>query len=208
MTGTSLVGIAAEANDTDDAVLGRKAYVDGLTYLLKSLPTDLNVHEAEQIRSALPGQVSQRWEEESRLERQQHQQQLGVDDYYGSGPGSPGGYRRQHKSTVHRVVQALVLNAILLVHLVLPYLALLLRAAVSVERRYHMSETLIGHGVSAVNVAGRQCARAAEVVLATASPGSDVSSTFAWAVEEITRGVSDGLGEGLLMTRLRDGGVS
>ncbi|KAF4126736.1 hypothetical protein GMORB2_0473 [Geosmithia morbida] len=204
--GTSLVGIAADASDGDDAALSRKAYIDGLTYLLKSLPADLNGYEAEQVRAALPVQVSQRGAggdlEQSNALRPYYM--------YPSGGGRShrgGGDGRRRNSTVHRVVHALVLNMILVVHLVLPYVALLVKAAMSVERRYRMSETIIGHSMSAFHVAGRQCARAAEAVLTT-TPSHGVSSTFVWTVEEITRGVSDGLGEGLLITRLRDKRIS
>lgn len=104
---------------------------------------------------------------------------------------------------MHRIVQSLVINIVLIAHFILPYLLLVLKAAASIERRYKMSETVIGHGMNCFSAAGRRCARVAEVVL-TANDSTSrqgVSDTFAWTVEEITKGVSDGLGEGFVMAR-------
>ena len=125
--------------------------------------------------------------------------------------GRPGAIRMGHagriqKSIVHRLVQAIVLNIFLLVHLVLPYVVIVVKSAASVERRYKVSEAIVGHGVSCFNAAGRHCARAAEVVLTAndGKVGQGVSSSFVWTIEEVTRGISDGVGEGLVVTRWKD----
>lgn len=188
--GTSLLSISADASiDDDNVAFTRKAYLDGLTYLLKSLPSDMDEFETRQIQSALPRNMARDRDPSTR-------------------PGAVSENRTSGlpKSTVHRIVQALVVNMVLITHFILPYIVLVLKAVASVERRYKMSEAIIGHGMGFFNAAGRHCARVAEVVLSTndGTAAKGVSNTFAWTVEEVTRGVSDGLGEGFFMTRLRD----
>lgn len=110
------------------------------------------------------------------------------------------------KTIVHRLVQAIVLNIFLLATLVLPYVVIVVKSVARVERRYKVSEAIVGRSVSCFKAAGRHCARAAETVL-TANDGKlgqGVSSSFAWAVEEVTRGISDGVGEGLAVTRWKE----
>lgn len=77
---------------------------------------------------------------------------------------------------------------------------MLLRSAASVERRYKVSEAVIGHGMNCVNAIGRQCSHLAEIALK--GNDSKVGEVVTWAVEEVTRGISDGVGEGLVATRV------
>lgn len=121
-----------------------------------------------------------------------------------AGPGLP-------KSLVHRLVQMIVLNLFLLAHFLLPYIVTILKSMAKVEREYKISEMIVGHGMNCFNAAGKHCGRLVEVVL-SANNGGDgrsdqsVSGTFSWAVEEVTRGISDGVGEGLIVTRPKDSG--
>lgn len=187
-----MISIASEARTYEENdVLERKAYIDGLTYLLRSLPPNLNTYEMDQIQTALPRGFTG--------------PDVGLFRSGTSTPPATGG-AAVPKSFVHRLVQAIVLNMVLLIHLVLPYAVLVVRSMAAVERKYHVSETIVGHGMSCFNAAGRSCARTAELVLRAndGKMGRDVSSTFAWMIEEVTRGVSDGLGEGLSATRVKE----
>lgn len=190
-----MTGIAADASREDESEsFERKAYVDGVTYLLRGLPADLDEYEADLIRAALPPQLASR---EVMVSRSGAATPL-------AGPGFP-------KSLVHRLVQVTVLNLFLLAHFLLPYIITILKSAAKVERKYKISEMIVGHGMNCFNAAGKHCGRLAEVVLSTNNTGDGrpepgVSGTFSWAVEEITRGISDGVGEGLIVTRLKDSG--
>jgi hypothetical protein len=50
--GVNLIRVAADASlDAQDGAFERMAYMNGLTFLLKGLPSDLDTYEAKQIRS-------------------------------------------------------------------------------------------------------------------------------------------------------------
>lgn len=187
-----MTGIAADARREDESEsFERKAYVDGVTYLLRGLPEDLDEYETDLIHDALPPQLASK---EVSLSR--------------SGVATPLASYGMQKSVVHRLVQMLVFNLFLLGHFLLPYIITILKSAAKVERKYKISETIVGHGINCFNAAGRQCGRMAEVVLATrdGKPEQGVPGAFSWAVDEITRGISDGVGDGLAVTRVRDTG--
>lgn len=188
--GIGLTGIAVDASREDESeAFERKAYVDGVTYLLRGLPADLDEYETGLIRSALPSQLTSR---EVVLSR--------------SGAVTPMAGSGLPKSIVHRLVQAIVLNIFLLAHFLLPYIVTILKSAAKVERKYKISEMIVGHGMDCFNAAGKHCGRVAEVVLSASDgrPEQGVSGTFSWAVEEVTRGISDGVGEGFIVTRSKD----
>jgi hypothetical protein len=179
--------------------LERQAFVDGLTYLLRSLPPDLDMYETEKIRSALPPQLYDKCNNP-------------MDMGSGQGeavPGGGGAYSQQHnrhdRSLIRRIVQLVVVYTFLFAHFILPYLVLLLRSAASIERRYKVSEMVMANGMSLASAAGRRCSQLAGVVLNLdeGRVGQGLSRAVAWTVEEVTRGISDGVGEGLVVTRLK-----
>lgn len=191
--GLGLLTIAADASkDGNDATFERKAYVDSLTYLLRSLPADLDMNEADQIWSAAPVHPLPR--------------ELALSRPGRSGTMTPAASSGQAKSIVHRLVQVAVLNLFLLMRFLLPYLIVILKSAAGVERRYKISERIIGHSMDCFNAAGRQFGRVAEIALSSneGKLGEGVPGTFAWAVDEVTRGISDGIGEGIMVARLKD----
>lgn len=188
----------AEGQTTD---FERRAFVDGLTYLLRGLPSDLDVYETEQIKSALPSQVNISMEKERRRsESLDGARPLSKDRHTADQWPSHG-----HRSLVHRAVQLLVANLFLAIHFALPYLIFMIKSAASIERRYKVSETVVGHSLNLAGVAGRQCSQLAGAVLSMndGKVGQGLSRAVAWTVEEVTRGISDGVGEGLVVTRLK-----
>lgn len=179
----------------------RKAFVDGLSYLLKALPTNLDVYESEQIRSSLPSYLHSNMPDYGPARTEA----VPGDPYhqhYHHHHQPPG---HDHRSLLHRSVQHLVVNIFLFTHFILPYLIHLVKSLAVVERRYKVSETVVGHGVTLASAAGRQCSHLAGAVLNMndGRVGQGLSRVVAWMVEEVTRGISDGVGEGLVVTRLK-----
>lgn len=194
--------MAAEAGpEGQTADFERRAFVDGVTYLLRGLPPNLDVYETEQIKAALPVQLNIAMEKERRRPEQVEGAQALSNDRH-AGTQYPNQDRR---SLVHRAVQLLVANLFLAIHFALPYLVFLIKSAATVERRYKVSETVVGHGMNLAGAAGRQCSQLAGAVLNMndGKVGQGLSRAVAWTVEEVTRGISDGVGEGLVMTRLK-----
>lgn len=194
--GTNLIGMAAETGAEGQATdFERQAFVDGLTYLLRSLPANLDIYETEKIRSALPPQLYDKLNNPMDLGSGQADAMRG-DNQQNS---------HHDRSLIRRIVQLVVVYMFLFAHFILPYLVLLVRSAASIERRYKVSETVMGHGMNLATAAGRQCSQLAGVVLNLndGRVGQGVSRVVAWTVEEVTRGISDGVGEGLVVTRLK-----
>ncbi|KAJ4270007.1 hypothetical protein NW762_001680 [Fusarium torreyae] len=179
-------GKAAVAEE--DVAFERKAFVDGVTYLLKALPQNLDDGEMKRIQCALPDKVNQ---PNLSLTR------AGAD----SSRITPS----QPRSILHRGVQMTVVNLIFFLSFLMPYLLLLARSAARLERKYKVSETIVGHGVDLVNSIGKQSASLTEAIgqMNDGKVAQALLEVFVWMVDGVTQGISDGLGEGLSMVGSR-----
>ncbi|KAH6985387.1 hypothetical protein EDB80DRAFT_872946 [Ilyonectria destructans] len=111
----------------EDVTFERKAFIDGVTYLLEALPQDLDVCELRRVQSALPEDVKPIW----------------TWGLFGL-------------AILHRGVRITVVNLIFFLSFLMPYLIYLLRYAARTERKYKVSETLVSHGLDFVNSIGKQ----------------------------------------------------
>ncbi|KAF4975821.1 hypothetical protein FZEAL_7440 [Fusarium zealandicum] len=184
--GSSLVSISMDGGKPavaeDDVIFERKAFIDGVTYLLKALPHDLDACEMKRIQCALPQEVFQ----PSSI--------LALPE-----DASTRDISSQPRSILHRGVQKTVVNLVFFLSIVMPYLLYLVRCAARLERRYKVSETVVGHGLDFVNSIGRQSALFTETIgqMNDGKVGQAVLEAFVWTVNGVTQGISDGLGEGL-----------
>ncbi|KAK2468314.1 hypothetical protein H9L39_19960 [Fusarium oxysporum f. sp. albedinis] len=185
--GTSLVNISVDggrpAVAEEDVTFERKAFIDGVTYLLKALPRDLDVYELRRIQSALPEDVAH-------LDQVAVQQ--GGDSLTQSASGRP-------RSILHRSVQITVVSLIFVLSFMLPYLMYLIRYIARMERKYKVFETVVGHGLSFVNSIGKQSLSLTETMcqMNDGKVGQALLEAFIWTVDGVARGISEGLGEGL-----------
>ncbi|KAI9171168.1 ATP-dependent RNA helicase cyt-19 [Paramyrothecium foliicola] len=178
------VGHGQASFDDENSAFERKAYIDGLTYLLRGLPSDLEPCEIEQIRSALPAGTTM------------PTSSVTVDEM-------PARRRsiNQQRSVLHRAVQATVIYVIFFFHFVLPYLLLCFKFLVRLERKHKVSERVVGHGMNLANAAGRRGASFTETLcgMNDGKVGRALSELAAWTVDGVMRGISDGVGEGLVI---------
>ncbi|KAJ0309935.1 uncharacterized protein N0V96_005914 [Colletotrichum fioriniae] len=158
----------------------RKAFLDGVEYILKALPNDLNEHELHRLRTSTPPNFIP--------------------------PPSPGGRTyspsrgaNNGRSILHRGVQIAVVNIFILIHLALPYIILMLRLAARTEREYRISENLVGAGMGLANAIGSKGMRITGALynVGDGRLGQALTEAVAWTVEGLTGGLSDGVGEGL-----------
>ncbi|KAM0563249.1 hypothetical protein ACHAPJ_000967 [Fusarium lateritium] len=190
--GTNLVNISIDGGKAavaeEDVAFERKAFVDGVTYLLKALPQNLDDGEMKRIQCALPDKVNQ---PNLSLTR--------------AGPDSSRINPSQPRSILHRGVQMTVVNLIFFLSFLMPYLLLLVRSAARLERKYKVSETIVGHGVDLVNSIGKQSASLTEAIgqMNDGKVAQALLEVFVWMVDGVTQGISDGLGEGLSMVGSR-----
>ncbi|KAI3574012.1 hypothetical protein IWW34DRAFT_752901 [Fusarium oxysporum f. sp. albedinis] len=185
--GTSLVNISVDggrpAVAEEDVTFERKAFIDGVTYLLKALPRDLDVCELRRIQSALPEDVA-------------HLDQVAVQQ---GGDGLTQSASGRPRSILHRSVQITVVSLIFVLSFMLPYLMHLIRHIARMERKYKVFETVVGHGLSFVNSIGKQSLSLTETMcqMNDGKVGQALLEAFIWTVDGVTRGISEGLGEGL-----------
>ncbi|KAK2005575.1 hypothetical protein LZ32DRAFT_664272 [Colletotrichum eremochloae] len=158
----------------------RKAFLDGVEYILKALPSDLNEHELHRLRTSTPSNFIPPTPPGSRA--------------YSPSRGTNNG-----RSILHRGVQTAVVNIFLIIHLALPYLILLLRLAARTEREYRISENLVGAGMGLANAIGSKGMRITGALcnVGDGRLGQALTEAIAWTVEGFTGGLSDGVGEGL-----------
>ncbi|GKT85413.1 hypothetical protein Ct61P_03263 [Colletotrichum tofieldiae] len=149
----------------------RKAFLDGVEYILKALPSDLNEHELHRLRTSTPSNFIPRPPRR---------------------PGVLAVAGREPRATA-------VVNIFVLIHLALPYIILLLRLAARTEREYRISENLVGAGMGLANAIGSKGMRITGALcnVGDGRIGQALTEAIAWTVEGLTGGLSDGVGEGL-----------
>ncbi|SCO92521.1 uncharacterized protein FRV6_16649 [Fusarium oxysporum] len=188
--GTSLVNISLDggrpAVAEEDVTFERKAFIDGVTYLLRALPRDLDVCELRRIQSALPEDVAH-------LDQAAVQQADGLTQ---SASGRP-------RSILHCSVQIIVVSLIFVLSFMLPYLMYLIRHIARMERKYKVFETVVGHGLSFVNSIGKQSLSLTETMcqMNYGKVGQALLEAFIWTVDRVARWMSEGLGECLHLYR-------
>ncbi|KKO99129.1 hypothetical protein THAR02_08763 [Trichoderma harzianum] len=190
--GTSLICTSIDGDVPaiagEDATFERKAFIDGVTYLLMALPKDLNICELRQIKSALPDCVI--YLDLGAVQSEANSTQ--------SAPGPP-------RSILHRSVQRTVVNLIFFFGFLLPYLSFLLRYAARMERKHKVSETIVGCGLNFVNSIGKRSIYLTQTMcqLNDGRVGQALPEALIWTVDGVAQGASDGLGEGLSIVRAR-----
>jgi hypothetical protein len=181
-------GSGHPASDEEDGAFERKAYIDGLTYLLRGLPGDLQLYEADQVRSALPAALIST---------------PNVAAHEGAMHAQARAARQ--RTILHRAVQTAVIYLIFFFHFMLPYLVLCFRFVVRLERKHKVSERLVGHGIALANAAGRRGVSLTGSIcrINDGRVGRALSELAAWTVDGVARGISDGVGEGLVIVGAR-----
>lgn len=160
----------------------RKAFLDGTEYLLKALPEDLSPQEVDRLRASLPASIRP----------------------------SPSANNARHdlrrtnghgKSILHRSVQAAVVQIFILIQLAMPYIIILLRLAARTEREYKVSQNLVNAGIGLANAIGAGGVRITGSLcqFGDGRMGQLLVDTAAWAVEGFTNGLTEGVGEGLVL---------
>ncbi|CAJ2513610.1 Uu.00g017290.m01.CDS01 [Anthostomella pinea] len=165
--------------EREDVVFSRKAYIDGLAYMLQALPDDLDEHESSVLRRALPEAVASPDEDATGATASQRQRALVA-----------GPQTTPERSFLHHSVAGLVANIVLVAYLLLSVMMFLVRVGAQYERQHHLSRQLAARGL----VLGARI-----YALSDGRVGRAMTDLAAWAVENVTGGIQDGIGQGLFM---------
>ncbi|KAF9881817.1 hypothetical protein CkaCkLH20_00963 [Colletotrichum karsti] len=184
--GMNLFRASQDEARSSQAKFRRKAFLDGVEYILRALPNDLNEGELSRLRSSVPPNFI-------------------PEPTPGGRAHSPLRGANGGRSILHRGVQSAVVNIFILIHLALPYIILLLRFAARTEREYRISENIVGAGMSFANTVGSQGMRITGALcnVGDGKVGQALTEAIAWTVEGFTGGLSDGVGEGLTIVGAR-----
>lgn len=158
----------------------RRAYIDGVSYLIKGLPGDLDETELVVLRKAMSAPIL--------------------------GPGPSARKSRQIASArdarrrpmIHRAMQALVAQAIVFFCAVWPYMLFMLECIRRLERKYNWGRSLVALNVYLAKECVRHCKNFAVAFsdIAVRNFGQSVTRTFSQTLQSIAGGISDGVAEG------------
>lgn len=161
----------------------RRAYIDGVSYLLRGLPQNLDEAEVFELRSALPPSVA-----EAQISSR------GQLVYAGQ---SRHGYKKP--SVLHKSLRAIVARTMMLCFILWPYILTLLRWAAAYEKKHRISEQVIAQGITLVTTCGNWTLAAVDAICSRGDGriGQVLADTVAWTVHDTVTGISEGVQEGL-----------
>lgn len=180
----------------------RRAYVQGLAWLLQGLPQDLDEIERADLRRAIPPQLVG-------CETDQHR--IG-----GGGPnsrrlGAPSQGRGDDAGTdgrsfIRRVIAALIVQIFVPLQWLWACFVALLARAVYLERKYQVAELVLKHSGELGYTMGRSSVRLSGMIYnhGGARVGAVLTDAVAYVAEGVFKGVSDGLREACLALKERE----
>ncbi|KAI1461383.1 hypothetical protein F4805DRAFT_413914 [Annulohypoxylon moriforme] len=175
------------AHETIDLAFARKSYIDGVAYMLKALPDDMDDYEASVIRRALPTSF----------------QQVETDRRIEAGPKWLPSDRA--KTFLHSTVQGFVSSLVLFAYLLLSFLSAVIRTGAHYERQYNISQHIVSSSFVFATAVRKQSGALSEKIGAISDGrlGKLLSDLIAWTIESVAGGVQDGIGQGLLLIEQR-----
>ncbi|KAI8963809.1 hypothetical protein F5Y11DRAFT_130480 [Daldinia sp. FL1419] len=178
------------SQETADLTFARKSYIDGVAYMLKALPDDLDDYEASIIRQALPKSCVQ----------------VDMNAQVEGGLGRPSWRPSDRARTfLHTAVQGFVTGLVVFLYILLSFLAIVIRAGAYYERQYNISQHIISSGFVFATTVGKQSGALSEKISAISEGkfGKAMSELAAWTIENVAAGVQDGIGQGLQLIEQR-----
>ncbi|KAM0328204.1 hypothetical protein ACHAQA_005611 [Verticillium albo-atrum] len=190
--GLSLLSVAQDEarQPLSSSEFERKAFLDGAEYIMKALPADLSPQELDRLRTSAPRALV-----------------LAPGGCASSSTSSSRCHSpcrtsaRARRSLLHRWVQATVVQMFVLAQLALPYVVLLVRLAARAEREYNISQNVVSAGWGVMNSIGAQGVRATGTLcgIGEGRLGQAVAEAVAWTVEGVSGGLSEGVGQGMMI---------
>ncbi|KAI0159718.1 hypothetical protein GGR57DRAFT_435568 [Xylariaceae sp. FL1272] len=176
--GTSLHHIAWSQREINERH-SRRAYIDGVAYMLMALPPDLSETESGIIRDALPPTVS------VPVEPRGDQKTIGWLP-------SPSG-----RTVLQRCVANIVTVLVVLIHGLASSLTTIAKFGTECEKKYNLSQQLLkmatGIGKSAIALGTKLCE------VGDGSVGRWMAAMTSSTIEGVTAGIQDGVGQGLYL---------
>ena len=166
-----------------DPTFERRAYLDGLSYLLRGLPQDLDDAEATRLRRALPSSVAGTRMDASGQVVYSSQTRQGLEK----------------PSVLHKTTRLVVARIIVWFCILWPYILLLLRWMAAFERKHRISDRVVAQCTGMATALGRWTVGISDLIRARGDGrvGQALTETVAWTVHDMVAGLSDGMQDGL-----------
>lgn len=186
--------------------IDRKAYVQGVAWLVHGLPDDLDKHERTELIRAMPPSLL---EEAHRTPASQQtaiarplssssSSPSSVYGYFGGGSGSSvGGVGDAGWTLAQRLARAVIVQLLVPLHMLWAYVILLMGRAVQLEREYKVAEQVVKHSGELGYGVGRGGVRLSGVIYnhGGARVGHLVTNVVAYTADGLVKGISDGIRE-------------
>lgn len=183
----------------------RRAYVQGVAWLLQGLPEDLDAHERNELVRAMPDCLL----EEIQTERQQddasgtHQQLVRRDRNSRAAikttppsASSPTGGPLDDRSLVQRTVAAVVVQLMFPLQIFWAYCMILLSHAFYLERKYKVTEQFVKHSGELGYTVGKRGVKLTGTIYNNG--GSRVGQSLLYVADGLVKGIRDGIQEACL----------
>ncbi|KAK3943879.1 hypothetical protein QBC46DRAFT_376517 [Diplogelasinospora grovesii] len=128
-------------DNTSLVIFERQAYLDGVSYLLKGLPANLEEVEVTRLRNSLPPSLRH-------TDRPEYKGSNGVDGYV----GGEGREEKGRKNVVHRGVLFILVCLLAWVRWIAPYFFSFVSEMMRYEREYKVSNNIFGTTMAGFSV--------------------------------------------------------
>lgn len=167
----------------------RRAYVQGLAWLIQGLPHDLNASERNDLMRAMPGTL---------LDEMSHRtggRRLG--------PSRRGATAPEDRSLIQRVVAAMVVRLVGPLQFLWAYLIMLLTLAAQMERKYKVTQLVVKHSGELGYTVGKRGVKLSGAIYKNggARVGAVVTDAAAYVADGLVKGIGDGIREACLELR-------
>lgn len=212
--GGGSTGAAAADGDHSNE---RRAYVQGLAWLLQGLPQDLDEQERQDLTRSMPPHLLSG----SEMDRNRGHRRLGLPSSSSQQTGGRKRRRRQRRSGggyyddnddddgrsfIQRAVAALIVQLIGPMQILWAYLLTLLGHAIYLERKYKVTEHVVKHSGELGYTMGKNGVKLSGAIYRNggARVGAVLTDAVAYVADGVVKGLSDGIREACLELE-RDG---
>jgi hypothetical protein len=169
-----------------DSHLIRSLYINGLSYLLEALPSDLTNGEIKTIENHLPKRLHS-----------------SISSRYGQRPVGPSVMRNTstQPSYLHRFLSSVIIYGFLFAQLLLPYVKALLQSIYQYERSHRITERLVAATLEVADDLTKSGATSATTAVRSnqGKIATVISSVTYWWIEGFAGGIYEGIGEGMII---------
>lgn len=197
--GLALLNIALRSQPTTatNDPLNRRLYIDGISYILRGLPSDLTPEEALVLRAAAPPDLLPPAAPAS------NETDLALQHQAKNHASQPN---NEPASLLHRSISTLTFYTLLIITLALPYLQTLFATLYALDAKHHFSARFL----TQTSLLLRLLAAQVLAVAAMAWGANDGALRHAcrdfgvWVLRDICGGVDDGVGRAVVGLRLEE----